>query len=73
MSESYECKQMPLILYAPNNTIELKLIATVINEDGSTMQVMDKIPISRLYEARIEGEIWENENGTWVINDDKKE
>ena len=33
MSTEYECKQVPIVLYIPDNTIKLEVIATIM-EDG---------------------------------------
>ena len=71
--EEYECKQVPVILQIPDNAIKLVVIATVMEDDGSTVEVQDTVMPGRLAEARIDGQEWEFENCMYCLTDKGKE
>lgn len=68
-----KCDLIPLIVYVPNNTVALDLNATVIKKDKSTQNVMNTMSMAELYEARLDGEVWESENVKYEITDEVRE
>lgn len=72
MGKEYECKQVPVILYIPDNTIKLQIIATVMDNDDQLLEVTDTLRAARVAEARIDGEDWEDENVKYVLTDEAK-
>lgn len=70
MKEVYECEQIPLIVYVPDNTVSLCLNATVLTKDKKMLEVTNTMEMADLYEARVKGEEWEDENVEYVINPD---
>lgn len=71
--KEYKCDLIPLIVYVPNNTVALDLNATVIEKDKSTQNVMNTMSMAELYEARLDGEVWESENVKYKITDEARE
>lgn len=67
--EEYERPQIPLIVYVPDNTVSLTLTATVMEDDESMLNVVNKMTIADLYDARVSGEEWEYENVKYVLTD----
>ena len=72
MKEEYECEQVPVVLYIPNNTIKLQLTATVMEDDGSMPEVVDTLFPARLADARIDGDMWERDNTQWKLSENGK-
>ena len=70
MSKEYECKQVPIVLYIPDNAIKLEVIVTVMEDDDSIYEVTDTLKPARLAEARIDGEEWEDNNVTYTLTDE---
>ena len=70
MNKSYECEQVPLIVCVPNNTVLLRLNATVLTQDKKMLEVTNTMEMSDLYEAVVKGAEWEDENVEYVINPD---
>ena len=70
MSKEYECKQVPIVLYIPDNTIKLEVIATIMEDDDSIYEVTDTLKPARLAEARIDGDEWEYSNVKYVLTDE---
>lgn len=71
--EEYKCDLIPLIVYVPNNTVALDLNATVIEKDKSMQHVLNSMSMPELYEARVDGDVWESENVKYRITDEARE
>ena len=70
MEEVYKCEQIPIIVCVPDNTVSLCLNATVIDKNKKMLEVTNTMEIADLYEARVKGEEWADENVEYVINPD---
>ena len=70
MNKLYECEQVPIIVCVPNNTVSLRLDATVLTKDKKMLEVTNTMEMADLYEARVKGEEWADENVEYVINPD---
>ena len=69
----YECKQVPVILYIPDNTVKLTITAKVLDEDDNFAEVVNKMGVAEVADARIDGVEWEDENVKYVLTDKAKE
>lgn len=72
MSKEYECKQVPIVLYIPDNTIKLEVIATIMEDDDSINEVTSTLKPASLAEARIDGDEWEYSNVKYTLTDEGK-
>ena len=62
MSENYDVKLVPAIIYIPENTVKLTNIATVMEDADKLIEVSNTMKTAEVIEARIEGEYWEADN-----------
>ena len=70
---SNEIKTVPVLIYIPDNTVKLKVLATII--DGETDELYEaelKMTLPEITEARIEGEEWEYNNVKYTLTDKAK-
>lgn len=73
MNKEYECEQVPVILYIPNNTVKLTLTAKLIDENDEFLEVVSVMSLPEITEARISGEEWEDENIVYTLTDKARE
>lgn len=69
----YECKQVPVILYIPDNTVKLTITAKILDEDDNFVEAVNKMGVAEVADARIDGAEWEYENVKYVLTDKAKE
>ena len=67
--EETAVETMPAIIYIPNNSIKIKVIATIIDKDDEVHEAEMVLRLPEIIEARVEGEYWENENVKYCLTD----
>jgi len=70
--EYLEVTTVPAIIYIPENTIKLEVIATVMNDDCSINKGSMVLNVAAVAEARIQGWDWEGENVKYQLTDEAK-
>lgn len=70
--DEYSCKQVPIIINVPDNTVKVEIIATVLDDDDKFLNLSSKLKVSEIMDARIGAEYWENENVKYVLTDKSK-
>lgn len=67
--EYYEGKQVAAIIYIPDNTVKLEIIATMMDEEDKLFSATSTMRTADVMEARIEGDEWEVENVKYCLTD----
>lgn len=62
---------MDVLLNIPLNSIRLILTAKILNEDETFTEVITTMNLQDIIQARVDAEFWIDENGRWVINEEK--
>ena len=60
---------VPAVIYIPENTIKLEIIATIMNDDDSFNTASMILNTAAVAEARIQGWDWEGENVKYALVD----
>lgn len=66
----YEGKQVAAIIYIPDNTVKLEIIATMMDEEDKLFSATSTMRTADVMEARIEGDEWEAENVKYCLTDE---
>lgn len=67
--EHLDVETVPAIIYIPENTIKLEVVATVMNDDCSINKASMNLNVAAVAEARIKGWDWEGENVQYALVD----
>ena len=62
---------MDVLLSVPLNTVKLILTAKILNEDDTFTEVTTTMNLQDIIQARVDAEFWIDENGRWVINEER--
>lgn len=65
--------QMGIIFNIPTNTVRLKVIATIIDEDNNLHEATRIAELPEIFDARIFGNEWELENVHYELTDKGRE
>ena len=68
-SKYLDVETVPAIIYIPENTIKLEVVATVMNDDCSIDKASMNLNVAAVAEARIQGWDWEGENVQYALVD----
>lgn len=64
-----EIKTGTCLIEVPDNAIQLKIIATIIDKDLKQHQAEMILELPEIIESRISGEEWHMENDVYVLTD----
>lgn len=71
MSKEVELKENGIVVYIPENTVALSLIAKVYNPDGVNMSVQKDLTVDDIYEARRDyDDNYDDPNARYVITEE---
>ena len=65
--EIIELKEVPVILYIPENAVSLTLKVRIIDENEEIIGVEKRLQLPEITEARILGEEWEGEHAVYAL------
>ena len=62
---------MEVLLGVPLNTVKLILTAKILNEDETFTEVTTTMNLQDIIQARVDAEFWIDENGRWIVNEER--
>ena len=64
-----EIKTVPAVIYIPENTARIKVIATLLNPDDSTNTAEMVLELPEVIDSRIHGDYWFEDNCRYVVTE----